>query len=68
MNAVAATMAANIDMAKQILARLIPALVDTPACSCHSALSGAIMSAANTIPVEARQRLGPLIDKYLPGD
>jgi 5'-methylthioadenosine phosphorylase len=67
-DAVAATMAANIDVAKQILARLIPDLVDVPACSCRSALSGAIMSAADKIPIEARQRLGLLIDKYLPGD
>jgi 5'-methylthioadenosine phosphorylase len=66
--AVAATMAANIGVAKQILARLIPVLVDTPACSCRSALSGAIMSAADIIPRAARQRLGLLIDKYLPGD
>jgi 5'-methylthioadenosine phosphorylase len=67
-DAVAATMAANIDVAKGVLTRLIPALADTPDCSCRRALSGAIMSAPGAIPVEARKRLGPLIDKYLPGD
>jgi 5'-methylthioadenosine phosphorylase len=67
-DAVAATMAANLEVAKQIVARLIPALADTPDCGCRSALSGAIMSAPDAIPAEARQRLGLLIDKYLPGD
>lgn len=66
-DAVAATMAANIDTAKAILARLIPTLPDTSSCDCRSALAGAIMTAPEAIPDEARERLGLLIDAYLPG-
>lgn len=62
---VAATMASNIEMAKQILTRLIPALTATPTCRCGQALSGAIMSTATSIPAETKKRLEPLIGKYL---
>jgi 5'-methylthioadenosine phosphorylase len=64
--AVVATMAANIEVAKQMLSRLIPDLPATPTCSCGQALSGAIMSTPAAIPTEAQKRLGPLIGKYLP--
>ncbi|MDJ0783652.1 MAG: S-methyl-5'-thioadenosine phosphorylase [Desulfosarcinaceae bacterium] len=67
-DAVSATMAANIETAKGILTRLIPQIHDTRGCSCQQALSGAIMSAAHTIPAATRSRLALLIDKYLPGD
>jgi 5'-methylthioadenosine phosphorylase len=66
-DAVAATMAANIESAKQILTRLIPTLSDTPTCRCGQALSGAIMTSADAIPAEAKKRLWPLIGKYLSG-
>jgi 5'-methylthioadenosine phosphorylase len=66
--AVAATMAANIEVAKQMLARLIPNLSATPTCGCGQALGGAIMSTAASIPTETKKRLGLLIGKYLDGD
>jgi 5'-methylthioadenosine phosphorylase len=65
-DAVAATMAANIDVAKRVLTGLIPVLPATPACLCQSALSGAIMSAPEAIPGKTRRLLEPLIGKYLP--
>jgi 5'-methylthioadenosine phosphorylase len=67
-DAVAATMAANIETAKRVLVRLIPALADPPACGCGQALSGALMSTAASIPAEAKKRLEPLIGKYLSRD
>jgi len=65
-DAVAATMAANIDTARGILACLIPGLADTDGCNCRTALSGAVMSSPEAITAEARKRLGLFIDKYLP--
>lgn len=65
-DAVAATMAVNIDLAKRILTGLIPDLPATPVCPCQSALSGAIMSAPEAIPGKAHRLLEPLIGKYYP--
>lgn len=65
-DAVATTMASNIDTAKRVLTDLIPGLRATPACPCQSALSGAIMSDPGTIPTDTHGRLEPLIGKYLP--
>lgn len=65
-DAVTATMAANIHVARRVLAGLIPGIAATPTCPCQSALSGAIMSDPERIPADTHGRLEPLIGKYLP--
>lgn len=57
---------ANVALAKKIIRRLAGRLDESRRCGCASALNQAIMTAPAAIPAEARQRLGLLIDKYLP--
>ena len=57
---------ANVALAKKIIRRLAERLPAKRECGCGSALKQAIMTAPAAIPAEARQRLGVLIDKYLP--
>jgi len=62
---VVATMHANVDHAREALVRAIPLVAGEPTCGCQSALAHAIMTDPATIPDEARDRLGLLIDKYV---
>lgn len=62
---VVATMHANVDHARDALVRTVPAVAGAPTCGCQSALQHAIMTDTSTIPDEARDRLGLLIDKYV---
>ncbi len=58
---------ANIALAKKILIRLPPALGKKPTlCQCGESLKNAIMTHPSSIPAETRQRLSPIIGKYLP--
>lgn len=63
--AVIATMQANVEKARSVIRAAAPLLAATDACSCDSALQHAIMTAPETIPAAARERLGLLIGKYL---
>ena len=56
----------NISNAKRIIQSVIPKIPETRTCICASALEQAIMSATEAIPHETRQKLGILVDKYLP--
>ncbi|QDU85529.1 S-methyl-5'-thioadenosine phosphorylase [Planctomycetes bacterium Pla163] len=62
---VVATMHANVDHARDVLMKAVPAVTSAPTCGCQSALAHAIMTDPTTIPDEARDRLGLLIDKYV---
>ena len=57
-------MAANIGNAKRLLAATLPRVPLQGSCPDGRALAGAIMTAKDRIPAEARLRLGLLIDKY----
>jgi 5'-methylthioadenosine phosphorylase len=65
--AVVAVMHKNVGNARQLIKLAAPLLKSQAdsACACGSALQFAIMTAKDQIPVEARQRLGLFIDKYL---
>ncbi len=66
--AVIAVMHQNVGHARDLIKFAAPALksqADSP-CSCGSAQQYAIMTNKDQIPAEARQRLGLLIDKYMP--
>ncbi len=56
----------NVGNARNLIRRAVPALPDPRRCGCGEALRHAIMTAPERIPVAARDRLGLLIDKYLP--
>lgn len=62
---VVATMHANVDHARDVLMKAVPAVTSVPTCGCQSALANAIMTDPATITDEARDRLGLLIDKYV---
>jgi 5'-methylthioadenosine phosphorylase len=63
--AVMATMAANVGHAKELIARAAPRMPASRTCACADALRYAILTAKDAIPAEARTRLDLLIGKYL---
>lgn len=59
------TLLANTSVAQQALQNLIENLQDDPDCVCRHALKNSIITQADKIPAETRQKLGSLVDKYL---
>ena len=55
----------NVAMAQKILAAVIPDLPTGTTCSCHSSLKNAIITDRGAIMPEVRERLKPLLEKYL---
>ena len=55
----------NSENAKKLIAAAIPRIPQTPNCSCHRALEGAIITNRESMPEEARKRLEPIIGKYV---
>ena len=57
------------DTAAAVVAEALPRIADaSKACSCRSALEGAIMSDPAHVARVTRERLAPLLGKYLPAD
>lgn len=56
----------NVGNARNLIRKAVPALPPGRGCGCGEALRHAIMTAPECIPESARDRLGLLIDKYLP--
>ncbi len=64
--AVLATMAANVGHARELIAKTIALIPGADyLCGCDSALAPAIITARDSITPQARLRLGLLVDKYL---
>jgi 5'-methylthioadenosine phosphorylase len=63
--AVVANLQKNVATSREILRRVLPRLPQQRSCSCATALRHAIITAPARIPKEARERLGPLIGRYL---
>jgi 5'-methylthioadenosine phosphorylase len=63
---VLAIMRQNVGHARAVIRAAIPRLTPSRACACKEALRYAIMTEPSRIPAAARDRLGLLIDKYLP--
>jgi 5'-methylthioadenosine phosphorylase len=55
----------NVGHARDLIRRAVPLLPAARGCGCGEALRFAIMTAPESIPPEARERLGLLIDKYV---
>ncbi|HED64761.1 MAG TPA: S-methyl-5'-thioadenosine phosphorylase [Planctomycetes bacterium] len=64
--AILAVMKENVDHARALIRAAVPFLAGSRTCACKDALRYAILTDPGRIPREARERLGLLIDKYLP--
>jgi 5'-methylthioadenosine phosphorylase len=64
-DAIVATMQANVQKAKDLIVTAAARVAATPTCACDSALQYAIMTHRDAIPAEAHERLGLFIDRYL---
>jgi 5'-methylthioadenosine phosphorylase len=58
----------NVETAKAVLARLIPAVGPPRACPCPSLLANAVITSPAAFPLAARRRLELLLGKYFPVD
>jgi len=56
----------NTQLAQQAVRNLVRNIPEERTCSCGSALATALITHPEAIPTETRQRLGLLVDKYLP--
>ena len=56
----------NVARAREVLRLLIPRLVGERPCPCPQALRNAIVTRPDVIPRETRERLAPIIGKYIP--
>lgn len=65
--AVVSTLLKNASLAESVLAQVIPQINDNRGCICADSLEGAIMTKIKSIPRKTRQRLWPLIKKYVSG-
>jgi 5'-methylthioadenosine phosphorylase len=63
--AIVAIMHKNVGNAREVLRRAIPKLAAPSACHCGTALKTAIMTDRRLIGPDVRQRLAPLIERYL---
>jgi 5'-methylthioadenosine phosphorylase len=57
---------ANVDVSKQAIVNLIPALPAERRCACEYALSGALITDRSVIPDRVKRDLAPIIGKYIP--
>ncbi|MCL4139482.1 UNVERIFIED_CONTAM: hypothetical protein GTU68_050637 [Idotea baltica] len=62
--AVIATMQANVGKAREVIRLAAPELAKGGTCACDSALEFAVMTAPDKITDEVRERVGIFIDKY----
>ncbi len=63
--AVIANLNRNRDLAKQIIRDVIPRIPESRPCVCADSLHNAIMTRPGSIGTEAREKLDPIIGKYL---
>jgi 5'-methylthioadenosine phosphorylase len=62
---IVANLTENAKTAQQVIASAVDALPFERTCECATALKHALITRPEAIPQEAKQRLGPLISKYL---
>jgi len=56
----------NVENSKTMVKDMIVALKDfKPGCGCHDALKFAVIGDVNALSLEAKRRLGPIVEKYL---
>ena len=62
---IVANLLKNVATSKEVLRRLVPRLTKERMCVCASALQDAVITTQDAIPRETKERLGPLISKYI---
>ncbi|MDA0770380.1 MAG: S-methyl-5'-thioadenosine phosphorylase [Chloroflexi bacterium] len=62
---VIANLLQNVDTSRQIIADIVTKLPQKRVCACESALRDAIITDRNHISAEAKERLAPLVSRYL---
>ena len=55
----------NAEMAKRIVAAILPKIPAAPNWPCHSALNNSIMTDKKLWPAKRKKELAPLLAKYL---
>ena len=55
----------NVARSQQVIRELVPRIPATRDCACSSALENAIITSPDLIPESARNKLSPLVEKYL---
>ncbi len=63
--AILATLHKNVELAKQLLKAVVPALAPDRACDCRQALKNALVTAPDQIPASTKRRLNLLIAPYM---
>ncbi|MFQ5914497.1 MAG: S-methyl-5'-thioadenosine phosphorylase [Nitrospinota bacterium] len=63
--AVVAVLKQNVERARQIIREVVANLPRDRSCDCGRALEGAILTSADRIPADVKERLKPLIGKYV---
>ena len=63
--AILATLHQNVALAKQILRKVVPSVVEAPACPCHRALDTAIVTASKSISAAVRKKFAVLTQRVL---
>ncbi len=59
------TLRSNTQKARSLILAAIEDLDSATPCACGQALAGAILTDPSAIPAEAREKLGPIVSKYL---
>ena len=62
---IVANLQRNAVTSQEVLRNLVPQLSYQRACGCAAALENAIITAPGHIDAKTRQRLGPIVGKYL---
>ncbi len=63
--AVIAVLQQNVERARQIIRGVVASLPRERSCDCGRALEGVLLTAPGRIPTEAKERMKPLIEKYV---
>ena len=63
--AIIAVLQQNVERARQIIREVVAHLPESRSCACGHALEGAILTSPDRIPAEVKERLRPLIEKYV---
>jgi 5'-methylthioadenosine phosphorylase len=63
---IVANLIRNVEVSRRAVRLALARLSDARGCGCQDALRDAIITPMDQVPEEAKQRLAPIIDKYLP--
>lgn len=59
------TLMKNVELAKKVIAEVLPRINDERECNCPNALQNAIITSRDAISDEVKERLGLLIERYV---